>query len=118
MLRLKPPARKLYLAQTVENRFHVRLPIKNRLSIYYDNAGIQQYVRARGINLSGSGALVEIDQPMSVGSTVYIRANDFDLMGTASVRHCILKGSKFRVCIFRSPYRAVYKDARILRPCV
>jgi hypothetical protein len=100
ILRLKPPAGKLDLTQTVENRFHARLPIKNRVSIYYDNAGIQQYVRARGINLSGSGALVEIDQPMSVGSTVYIRASDLGLMGTASVRHCILKGSTFRVGLY------------------
>ena len=100
ILRLKPTAGKSDFTQAVENRFHARLPIKNRFSIYYDNAGMQQYVRARGINLSGSGALVETDQPMSVGSIVYIRANDLGLMGTASVRHCTLKGSKFRVGLY------------------
>ena len=60
------------------------------------NSG-QRCIPVRGINMSKGGALVESEEPISVSSQVYIRSNQLGLMGTASVRHCNQKGSKFRI---------------------
>src|SRR5690349_20543143 len=78
-----------------ENRFHQRLPVKHRFSIYAPDAEAgQRYIPARGINMSKSGALVETEEPIRVGTLVYLKARDLALMGSSSVRHCTAKGSK------------------------
>jgi hypothetical protein len=88
-----------------EHRFHQRLPVKYKFSIYAsDPTAGQRYILARGINMSKSGALVETEEPIRVGSLVYVKARDLALMGSASVRHCNAKGSKFRIGLhFPSP---------------
>lgn len=52
---------------------------------------------ARGINMSKAGALIEAPHPIRVGTVVYLRAPELGLMGEATVRHCTVKGSKFRI---------------------
>ena len=92
-------------AALAENRFHQRLPVKYRFSIYAGNpASGQRLIPARSINMSKSGALLETEEPIPVGSVVYVKARDLALMGSASVRHCNAKGSKFRIGLhFPSP---------------
>ncbi len=88
-------------AASSENRFHQRLPVKYRFSIYAsDTESGQRHLMARGINMSKSGALVETEEPLRVGTLVYIKTRDLALMGSATVRHCTAKGSKFRVGLY------------------
>ena len=87
-----------------EQRFHDRLPVKYRFSIYSNEKGGQHCISARGINMSRSGALVETEEPIGIGSMIYIQTPELGLMGSASVRHCTAKGSKFRIGLhFPSP---------------
>ena len=84
-----------------EQRIHQRLPVNYKFSIYSDHAqaGYRSVV-ARGINMSRSGALVEVAEPLGVGTVVYIKTTELGLMGSATVRHCTPKGSKFRVGLY------------------
>ena len=79
-------------------RAHARLPVNYRFSIYGSRIEAKQRsMIARGINMSKAGALVEASQPISVGTVVYLKAPELGLMGEATVRHCTVKGSKYRI---------------------
>lgn len=79
-------------------RSHTRLPVNYRFSIYANRPEAQQRsMTARGINMSKAGALVEAPQPISVGTVVYVKAPELGLVGEATVRHCTVKGSKYRI---------------------
>jgi hypothetical protein len=79
-------------------RSHARLPVNYRFSIYANRPEAQQRsMTARGINMSKAGALVEAPQPISVGTVVYVKAPELGRMGEATVRHCTVKGSKYRI---------------------
>lgn len=79
------------------NRFHDRLPVKCRFSIYSDDHKGQRCIVGRGINMSNSGALVETTEPIRPKTLVYVKADGLGLMGSATVRHCTPNGSKFRI---------------------
>ena len=79
------------------NRFHDRLPVKCRFSIYTDDQTGQRCIVGRGINMTTSGALVEAAEPIHPKTLVYVKANGLGLMGSATVRHCTPSGSKFRI---------------------
>ena len=53
-------------------------------------------IRGRVLNMSASGALVEVPRPIAVGVKVYIHANEL-LVGTAYVRHCTRRFWRCRV---------------------
>jgi len=79
-------------------RSHARLPVNYRFSIYANRPEAKQRsMTARGINMSKAGALVEAPHPISVGTVVYLKAPELGLMGEATVRHCTVKGSKYRI---------------------
>lgn len=79
-------------------RSHARVPVNYRFSIYTNQPETKQRsMTARGINMSKAGALVEAPYPISVGTVVYLKAPELGLMGEATVRHCTVKGSKFRI---------------------
>ncbi|HUJ21153.1 MAG TPA: PilZ domain-containing protein [Bryobacteraceae bacterium] len=81
-----------------EQRRCERLPVNYRFLIYFPDAkGAERCIPARSLNMSKSGALVEADEPIAVGTTVYVRVNNLGLMGTGSVRHCRTKGARFRM---------------------
>src|SRR5207245_5164870 len=81
-----------------EQRFHERLPVNYKFSIYSNNSEAgQRSAVARSINMSKSGALVEMAEPLAVGTVVYIKTAALGLLGSATVRHCTPKGSKFRI---------------------
>lgn len=80
-----------------EHRSAKRLPVDYRFSIYSNEQTGQRYIPARGVNMSRSGALVEAEEPVSIGSTVAVKINKLGLMGSASVRHCTIKSGRFRI---------------------
>jgi len=91
-------------AQRAEHRSAKRLPVDYRFSIFSGDADGQRYIPARGINMSRSGALVEAEEPVAIGSVVSVKVNKLGLMGSASVRHCTVKGGRFRIGLhFPSP---------------
>ena len=84
--------------ERVDHRYHKRLPVKYRLSVYSeDQQAGQLSLAARGINMSRSGVLIETEEPLPIGSMVYVKVKELGLMGMATVRHCTPKGSKFSV---------------------
>jgi hypothetical protein len=87
-----------------EHRSAKRLPVDYRFSIYSSDAAGQRYIPARGINMSRSGALVETEEPVIIGTVVSVKINKLGLMGSASVRHCTVKSGRFRIGLhFPSP---------------
>jgi len=87
-----------------EHRSTKRLPVDYRFSIFSNGDGGQRYIPARGINMSRSGALVEAEEPVGIGSVVSVKVNKLGLTGSASVRHCNGKGGRFRIGLhFPSP---------------
>ena len=80
-----------------EHRSAKRLPVDYRFSIFSSGKSGQRYIPARGINMSRSGALVEAEEPVEIGSVVSIKVNKLGLMGSASVRHCTEKAGRFRI---------------------
>ena len=98
LFKLKPGAPPVPAGPTrPNNRFHDRLPVKCRFSIYADDQTGQRCIVARGINMSTSGALIEAAEPIRPKTSVYVKASGLGLMGSATVRHCTASGSKFRI---------------------
>ncbi len=109
ILQLNPPPATVAAAAPApvkrgEHRSSKRLPVDYRFSIFSSNGAGQHYIPARGINMSRSGALVETEEPVVIGSVVAVKVNKLGLMGSASVRHCTVKGGRFRIGLhFPSP---------------
>ena len=99
LLKLKPDAPPPVPAgpPRTNNRFHDRLPVKCRFSIYAEDQAGQRCIVGRGINMTTSGALIEAAEPIRPKTAVYVKANGLGLMGSATVRHCTASGSKFRI---------------------
>jgi hypothetical protein len=100
LIKLKPgsPPPMPIAEARANHRFYDRLPVKCRFSIYTeDSQAGQRCIPARGINMSKAGALVESEEPIRPSSQVYVKATGLGLMGSATVRHCTQKGSKFRI---------------------
>jgi hypothetical protein len=51
----------------------------------------------RCLNMSRQGALVLTREPFSPGTTVYIFVKILNRSGSATVRHCNARGSKFLI---------------------
>jgi hypothetical protein len=102
ILQLNPTSPPAVVADAIgvrraEHRSAKRLPVDYRFSIYSKEQTGQRYIPARGVNMSRSGALVESEEPVSIGSTVAVKINKLGLMGSASVRHCTIKRGRFRI---------------------
>ena len=103
VVKLKPTAPPPIAASgpRAEHRSNKRLPVNYRFLVYFNDSETgQRCIVARGINMSKSGALVETQEPLALGNTVYLKVGDLGLMGTASVRHCTVRGPKFRIGLY------------------
>jgi len=80
-------------------RFYDRLPLTCRMLIFAEDpqGGGKRCVPGRCINITRSGVMVETSDPLLVESKVQVHALDLGLTGVGSVRHCTLRGSKFRI---------------------
>jgi hypothetical protein len=68
----------------------------------------RRMIRGRVLNMSASGALVEVLRPIAVGSQVRIQANEL-LTGTAFVRHSRRRSWRYRIGLeFAEPLRNRY----------
>jgi hypothetical protein len=90
-------------------RFYDRLPLTCRMLIFADDPkGGKRCLPGRCINITRTGVMVETSDPLLVDAQVQVHALDLGLMGAGSVRHCTIRGSRFRIGIhFPHP---MYRD--------
>ena len=75
-----------------------------RLS-YLTHNGATRVIRGRAIEVSSSGALLHVLQPIPVGSCVRVVRGDGLLVGSMYVRHCSRQGWRFKVGLeFATPF--------------
>jgi len=65
------------------------------LILCQDRQGKTRCMRARGIDISETGARVQVDEPIDPRSHVFVEAEQYNLIFSASVRYCTRLGSKF-----------------------
>ena len=82
---------------TGEGRISERIPIRCPVSLSHENENShsRRMIRGSVLNMSASGALVEVLRPIAVGSQVRIQANEL-LTGVAFVRHSTGRLWRFR----------------------
>lgn len=72
-----------------DTRRHQRRQIDCLLSISYrDEQGITRFLHGRGLDLSDSGARMEITDPIELNAVIFVRLEEYGLVGSARVRHC------------------------------
>jgi positive regulator of sigma E activity len=59
--------------------------------------GNTRCLRVRGIDISEAGARVQADEPIDPRSHVFVEAEEYNLIFSASVRYCTRLGSKYLV---------------------
>jgi len=78
-----------------ESRRHQRHPIDCDVTLsWQEHHGQTRALRARGLDLSESGARLETTDPVAPGSYVYVRLEQYGFGGTAIVRHCMRLGAR------------------------
>jgi hypothetical protein len=79
-------------------RFYGRFKMMCPVTLAWEDAeGRTKSIRVRGVDISGAGACVLSSKPVTPGSRVYVQVIDLKLMGSAVVRHCVVRGGKYRI---------------------
>ena len=88
-------------ANAANRRIHERIPINCEILICCQSRqGAERRIRARAIDASKSGVLVQTEEPIPSGSVVFLQSSNFNAMGRARVRHCTQKGMKYRLGLY------------------
>jgi hypothetical protein len=83
-----------------DRRRHKRIPINRPVVICLEDHGGQQRIKARAVNVSPSGVLLEAEKPVPVGTVVILQTPEFVVLGKASVRHCEPKGLRYTMGLY------------------
>jgi len=83
-------------------RLHERVSVHSQLHLSWqpDGRGAQRCVRARAIDVSKFGVLVESESSIPSGTIVCVQSSNFTMIGRASVRHCSPKGLNYKIGLF------------------
>ncbi len=83
-------------------RLHQRLSVNSQLHLSWqqDGRGAQRSVRARALDVSKFGVLVEAESAIPNGTIVCVQSSNFTMLGRASVRHCTPKGLSYKIGLF------------------
>ena len=82
-------------------RLHERIPNNSDILICcQDRKGVERRIRARAINTSKSGILVQSDESVPPGTVVYLQGANLTVIGKACVRYCTPKGLKHRLGLY------------------
>jgi len=73
-----------------------------------DARGVLRHTSGRVANVSRSGIMVESEQRIYSGTIVHVQTSNSYFLGTAAVRHCTEKGSKYNIG-FYTPERLLSK---------
>lgn len=87
--------------KAANRRLHERIPVNSRVLISCEGkqtAG--RRIRARAIDISKSGILLESEEPFASGTVVLLQTASLAFLGKACVRHCAMKGAKFRLGLY------------------
>ena len=81
-----------------ESRIHGRLKTKSPMKLSWQDAkGNRSSINVQAVDMSSQGAKVESPEPMAPGAYVLLEAPKLKLMGSAIVRHCRQRGTKFQI---------------------
>jgi hypothetical protein len=79
-------------------RRHDRTVVRTIVQITWkDRNGDDKFTNAHTIDVSESGMRIEVPEPLPERSYVTMRVDKLTLHGTASVRSCVRKGTKYVV---------------------
>jgi len=81
---------------------HERVSANSQLHLSWqpNGRGAQRSVRARAIDVSKFGVLVEAESSIPSGTIVCVQSVDFTMIGRASVRHCTPKGLSYKIGLY------------------
>jgi len=89
---------------TNSQRLHGRLSLNSQLHLSWqqERRGAQRSVRARAVDVSKFGVLVEAESPIPSGTIVCVQSSSFTMIGRASVRHCTPtpKGLSYKIGLY------------------
>src|SRR6185436_19981935 len=98
----QPDATPTKPAPTRNNRrLHERIANNSDILICcQDKKGVERRIRARAINTSKAGILVQSDESIRAGTVVCLQAANLTFIGKACVRYSTPKGLKFRLGLY------------------
>jgi PilZ domain len=101
-------------------RVEVAVPVD---VMWTDRHGDERFATARSIDICESGIRIQVPEALPERSYVRLRADRINLAGSASVRSCVKKGTKFVVGLefsggltWKRPVAAKALDAPIETP--
>jgi hypothetical protein len=83
-------------APLANRRLHERLSVTFQVHLCWQDRQGKQVLRARAVDISKFGLLVEAIRPIAPGTTISVQTNS-SILGIACVRHCTPKGLKYRI---------------------
>jgi len=90
------PAAAAVAPARVERRLHPRVAIDCQVCVCWSDREGKHVLRARALDVSKFGMLVETDRAIAPGVVVSVETNSATL-GNACVRHCTPAGLKYRI---------------------
>ena len=88
-------------AKAKSRRRDQRVPRDSQLVLcYLDRQGAQRRFRARAVDVSKTGILIQTEESVPEGSIVFLQTASFMALGKASVRHVTQKGMKYRIGLY------------------
>jgi hypothetical protein len=81
---------------SANRRLHERLSVDFHVHLCWQDPQGNQVLRARAVDISKFGLLVEAERPITPGTSISVQTNSITL-GTACVRHCTPKGLNYRI---------------------
>lgn len=85
----------IHVERTQDLRHGDRRPFHGAVRVSWQTrSGEWRTAQARYLDLSDLGAKIACDQPIDLGTNIYLNAPSYGLMGNAWVRHCRRSGLK------------------------
>ena len=87
----KDPCQRLFDRLTIDDKLHL---------CWQDRRGGQRNIRARAIEVTKVGILVESEAAITTGAIISVQTRNFTLIGRASVQDCTPKGLNYRIGLY------------------
>jgi len=92
------PADRFDVAVKYERRRHPRHPIAGKVKLYWKSPdGRSHFIAGTVVNISKSGALVDIERPIPLSTVVQIESSQFRFAGICNARFSTAHGLNWRV---------------------
>jgi PilZ domain len=84
------------MANNGELRRHARAPKSAQIQLVWkDRHGVDKFMNGRVVDVSEAGIRVEVPEPLEKQTYLTLQAASLGLHGSASVRTCARKGTKY-----------------------